>query len=153
MEINKQRLMELAGLSELQTGDNIGGSAFDPGKVDFDKIDRLAEQLHSGRHETLRGSGKHDSNKHKYFEITSATEKVNGKPKIYCFQLAKDVQMHNVVRLSIATPDSGAGSFPHNMGMYVVKAAEDIYNRRTGKMDDSDSLSEEEAIKFIKELK
>ena len=105
MEVTKQRLMELAGLSELQTGDNIGGSAFDPGKVDFDKIDRLAEQLHSGRHETLRTSGKHPN--HKYFEITSATEKVNGKPKIYCFQLSTDNQMHNVVRLSIATPDSG----------------------------------------------
>jgi hypothetical protein len=142
-------------LSELQTGDTIGTSLFNPGKINFKKVEKAAQQRHGDRYQTIKtdhGSGGADP-KHKYFEIQSATEKVNGKPKIYCFQLSTDNQMKNVVRVSIATPDSGAGSFPHNMGMYVSKAAEEIYNTQKGKMWDFESLSEADAIEFINKLK
>ena len=142
-------------LSELQTGDTIGTSLFNPGKINFKKVEKAAQQRHGDRYQTIKtdhGSGGDYPGK-KYFEITSATEKVNGKPKIYCFQLAKDANSKNTVRVSIAVPGSGSGRFPHNMGIWASKAAEEIYNTQKGKMWDFESLSEADAIEFINKLK
>ena len=142
-------------LSELQTGDTIGTSLFRPGKIDFKKVEKAAQQRHSDRYQTIKtdhgGGGDYPGKK--YFEITSATEKVNGKPKIYCFQLAKDRYSKNTVRVSIAVPGSGSGRFPHNMGMWAGDSVEMIFNPQYNKEDSWTSMSEDEAIEFINKLK